>query len=50
LFHLIERANGIEETEIMLTVVGLIDVVMIANLLIMLIVGGYAAGTLPGTS
>jgi uncharacterized protein (TIGR00645 family) len=31
----------IEETEIMLIVLGLIDVVMIANLLIMVIVGGY---------
>jgi uncharacterized protein (TIGR00645 family) len=39
LFHL-QRANGIKETEIMLTVLGLIDVVMIANLLIMVIVGG----------
>ena len=41
LFHLIQEANGIKETEIMLTVLGLIDVVMIANLLIMVIVGGY---------
>src|SRR4051812_42536313 len=31
----------IDETEIMLIVLGLIDVVMIANLLIMVIVGGY---------
>ncbi|MDB5925017.1 MAG: rane protein [Betaproteobacteria bacterium] len=31
----------INETEIMLVVLGLIDVVMIANLLIMVIVGGY---------
>lgn len=41
LFHLIAGANRISEKEIMLTVLGLIDVVMIANLLIMVIVGGY---------
>ncbi len=41
LVHLIRITNGIAETEIMLVVLGLIDVVMIANLLIMVIVGGY---------
>jgi len=41
LIHLIGGATHIEEKEIMLTVLGLIDVVMIANLLIMVIVGGY---------
>ena len=42
LWHLIHRAaGGITEADIMLTVLGLIDVVMIANLLIMVIVGGY---------
>lgn len=41
LWHLIGKASSIGETEIMLTVLGLIDVVMIANLLIMVIVGGY---------
>jgi uncharacterized protein (TIGR00645 family) len=41
LTHLVGKANRITETEIMLTVLGLIDVVMIANLLIMVIVGGY---------
>lgn len=41
LWHLIVAAPGITETAIMLTVLGLIDVVMIANLLIMVIVGGY---------
>jgi uncharacterized protein (TIGR00645 family) len=41
LSHLIGKASHIEEKEIMLTVLGLIDVVMIANLLIMVIVGGY---------
>ena len=41
LWHLISRAPGIDETTIMLIVLGLIDVVMIANLLIMVIVGGY---------
>jgi uncharacterized protein (TIGR00645 family) len=43
LVHLLDIAagRGINETEIMLSVLGLIDVVMIANLLIMVIVGGY---------
>ena len=35
------RIHGIQETEIMLIVLGLIDVVMIANLLVMVIVGGW---------
>ena len=34
-------ASRMTETEIMLLVLGLIDVVMIANLLIMVIIGGY---------
>ncbi|MCD6025518.1 MAG: hypothetical protein K0R08_37 [Solimicrobium sp.] len=44
LAHLVEKAFGIEqinETQVMLMVLGLIDVVMIANLLIMVIIGGY---------
>ena len=43
LVHLVTTvtARNINETEIMLIVLGLIDVVMIANLLIMVIVGGY---------
>lgn len=41
LMHLIGKAASISETEIMLVVLGLIDVVMIANLLIMVIIGGY---------
>jgi uncharacterized protein (TIGR00645 family) len=35
------RYDGLNETVIMLVVLGLIDVVMISNLLIMVIVGGY---------
>lgn len=42
LIHLIGKATTISENEIMLIVLGLIDVVMIANLLVMVIVGGYA--------
>ena len=38
---LVTRAGSLGETEVMLIVLGLIDVVMIANLLIMVIVGGY---------
>jgi uncharacterized protein (TIGR00645 family) len=41
LWHLLTSIQGISEQTIMLTVLGLIDVVMIANLLIMVIVGGY---------
>ena len=42
--HLVHNAIDaahISETDVMLAVLGLIDVVMIANLLIMVIVGGY---------
>jgi uncharacterized protein (TIGR00645 family) len=41
LLHLLQKVTTLTETEIMLVVLGLIDVVMIANLLIMVIVGGY---------
>ncbi|MBN9698040.1 MAG: TIGR00645 family protein [Zoogloea sp.] len=45
LFHLLSSVfssgGHISETETMLVVLGLIDVVMIANLLIMVIIGGY---------
>ena len=41
LWHLVQVTTSVTETEIMLIVLGLIDVVMIANLLIMVIVGGY---------
>ena len=37
----VERPKKLNETVIMLVVLGLIDVVMISNLLIMVIVGGY---------
>lgn len=41
LVHLVTRIGSLGEMDIMLIVLGLIDVVMIANLLIMVIVGGY---------
>lgn len=41
LAHLVTDVNELGETGIMLMVLGLIDVVMIANLLIMVIIGGY---------
>jgi uncharacterized protein (TIGR00645 family) len=41
LWHLVHGALKLSEQEIMLVVLGLIDVVMISNLLIMVIVGGY---------
>jgi uncharacterized protein (TIGR00645 family) len=41
LVHLVTDANTLTEQGIMLLVLGLIDVVMISNLLVMVIVGGY---------
>ena len=41
LWHLITHATSFTEQQIMLVVLGLIDVVMISNLLVMVIVGGY---------
>ncbi|WP_119422550.1 TIGR00645 family protein [Desertibaculum subflavum] len=41
LWHLVLHALDFSELQIMLLVLGLIDVVMISNLLIMVIVGGY---------
>mgnify|MGYP003582472958 FL=1 len=41
LYHLIMHAGEFGEQQIMLVVLGLIDVVMISNLLVMVIVGGY---------
>jgi uncharacterized protein (TIGR00645 family) len=41
LWHLVIHTLNYTEQEIMLVVLGLIDVVMISNLLIMVIVGGY---------
>ncbi len=41
LWHLIVNLNQMDANTIMLAVLNLIDVVMIANLLVMVIVGGY---------
>ncbi|WP_440313082.1 TIGR00645 family protein [Leucobacter chromiireducens] len=44
LWHLVEKVvvtGQVTETDIMLSVLALIDIVMIANLLIMVIIGGY---------
>ena len=41
LLHLVTHATTFNEQQIMLIVLGLIDVVMISNLLMMVIVGGY---------
>lgn len=41
LWHLITHSPSMGEQQIMLIVLGLIDVVMISNLLVMVIVGGY---------
>ena len=38
---LVTKTGSLSETEVMLIVLGLIDVVMIANLLIMVTIGGY---------
>ncbi|WP_215782664.1 TIGR00645 family protein [Paludibacterium sp. B53371] len=41
LWSMLINLTSLSETQIMLTVLGLIDVVMIANLLLMVTVGGY---------
>lgn len=41
LWHLVYGAFELNEQQVMLIVLGLIDVVMISNLLVMVIVGGY---------
>ena len=41
LWHLVTHAGSFGEQEIMLVVLGLIDVVMISNLLTMVVIGGY---------
>ena len=41
LWHLLRGATSLGEQDIMLIVLGLIDVVMISNLLMMVIIGGY---------
>ena len=43
LLHLVigTTTGALDETDIMLIVLGLVDIVMIANLLIMIIIGGY---------
>ncbi len=41
LAHLVTKAGTLTESEVMLIVLGLIDVVMIANLLLMVTIGGY---------
>ena len=40
-WHLVTASMTLDETNVMLVVLGLIDVVMISNLLIMVIIGGY---------
>jgi uncharacterized protein (TIGR00645 family) len=42
LFHLVESVNTISEEVLMLGVLTLVDITMVANLLIMVIIGGYA--------
>jgi uncharacterized protein (TIGR00645 family) len=39
--HLVAKTTSLTEAEIMLIVLGLIDVVMIANLMVMVVIGGY---------
>ena len=42
LWHMVMDINHMKETEFMLGVLGLIDVTMVANLLTMVVIGGYA--------
>jgi len=41
LFHLVKVLNDLDETGMMLKVLNLIDMVMIANLIVMVMLGGY---------
>lgn len=41
LAHLVMKVGHLSDTDMVLIILGLIDVVMIANLLIMIIIGGY---------
>ena len=41
LWHLATHLLTLSETEMMLMVLGLVDVVMVANLIIMVTIGGY---------
>ncbi|RFB78134.1 TIGR00645 family protein [Methylovirgula sp. 4M-Z18] len=41
LIHLVVDANTFNDTQIMLIVLDLIDVVLVANLIVMVVVGGY---------
>ncbi|WP_240322637.1 TIGR00645 family protein [Austwickia chelonae] len=41
LWHIASHITDLKESDMMLMVLGLVDVVMVANLLIMVIVGGY---------
>lgn len=42
LVHIIASVGTLTETELMLGVLTLVDIVMVANLLVMVIIGGYA--------
>lgn len=42
LVHLIETATSLTEEHLMLSVLTLVDITMVANLLVMVIIGGYA--------
>lgn len=41
LWHLVTSGLAMRETEAMLMIIGLVDAVMVANLILMIIVGGY---------
>jgi uncharacterized protein (TIGR00645 family) len=41
IYSLVSHAVTLNETEIMMSVLGLIDIVLISNLLVMVIIGGY---------
>lgn len=41
IWNIISHATRLSETEVLLAVLGLIDIVLISNLLVMVIIGGY---------
>jgi uncharacterized protein (TIGR00645 family) len=42
LYHMVVDINSISESELMLGILTLVDITMVANLLIMVIIGGYS--------
>ena len=42
LWHLVTNAKTLEESDVIISVLGLVDITMVANLIAMIVIGGYA--------